>query len=566
MRLPLKSHATQASPPRPQRVLLSSEAARSQRLRASAVVVGVGIAFATVAGQLAMLAATGGSDIVLTLNEPIAKSFARPDIVDRGGRLLATDVEMPSLFADPSLIGSPDEAAEQLATVLPGLDQADLRRQLEDRSKRFVWIRRGISPKTAQAVHDLGLPGLSFRDELRRAYPLERLAGHILGQVNVDNRGVGGIERYIDDTIGVEAVHGATLSSGVPIRLSLDLGAQHSLEDELRQAMSRYEAKGAAGLVMDVETGELLAAASLPGLDPSFPLEARDPDRADRVQGGTYELGSIFKTVTVAMALEGGKTIDTMVDVTQPLTAGRFTITDTHPAGKPLSVADIFVRSSNVGAGMLALMAGQERQHEFLEKIGLLDTLRTEAGPVAPPQLPQHIGRAEQITISYGHGIAVAPMQIAAAAASLINGGERVSPTFLRRADGASPVRTRVVSEATSKKLCELFRRNVTDAHGTGKRADVPGYRVGGKTGTAEMPGRSGGYSEKAVISSFLAAFPMDAPKYLVMVSLFEPKGTDETKGEILAGLNAAPTAGRVIARIAPMLGVVPDGALAQAE
>jgi cell division protein FtsI (penicillin-binding protein 3) len=563
MRLPLKSHATQVQPARPHRVSLSSEVARSQRLRASAVVVGVGIAFATVAGQLAMLAATGGSDIVLTLNEPIAKSFARPDIVDRGGRLLATDVEMPSLFADPSLIGSPDEAAEQLATALPGLNEPDLRRQLEDRSKRFVWIRRGISPKTAQAVHDLGLPGLSFRDELRRAYPLERLAGHTLGQVNVDNRGVGGIERYIDDTIGVEAVHGATLSSGVPIRLSLDLGAQHSLEDELRQAMSRYEAKGAAGLVMDVETGELLAAASLPGLDPSFPLEARDPDRADRLQSGTYELGSIFKAFTVAMALEGGKTIDTMVDVTQPLTAGRFTITDTHPSGKPLSVADVFIRSSNVGAGMLALMAGEARQREFLEKLGLLDALRTEAGPVAPPQIPQRIGRAEQITISYGHGIAVAPIQVAAAAASLINGGERVSPTFLRRADGASSARTRVVSEATSKNLCELFRRNVTDAHGTGKRADVPGYRVGGKTGTAEMPGRSGGYSEKAVISSFLAAFPMDAPKYLVMISLFEPKGTDETKGEILAGLNAAPTAGRVIARIAPMLGVVPDGALA---
>jgi cell division protein FtsI (penicillin-binding protein 3) len=545
---------------------LSSETARSQRLRASAVVVGVGLAFVTVAGQLAMLAATGGSDIVLTLNEPIAKSFARPDIVDRGGRLLATDVEMPSLFADPSLIGSPDETVEQLATVLPGLEASDLRRQLEDRSKRFVWIRRGISPKTAQAVHDLGLPGLSFRDELRRAYPLARLAGHTLGQVNVDNRGVAGIERYIDDSIGVEAVHGATLSSGVPIRLSLDLGAQHSLEDELRRSMGRYEAKGASGLVMDVETGEILAAASLPGMDPSFPMEARDPDRADRIQGGTYELGSIFKAFTVAMAIEDGKTVDTMVDVTKPLTAGRFTIKDTHPAGTPLSVADVFIRSSNVGAGMLALMAGKERQQEFLEKLGLLETQRTEVGPVAPPQVPQRIGRAEQITISYGHGIAVSPMQTAAAAASLINGGERVTPTFLKRAEGASPTRTRVVSEATSKSVAELFRRNVTDAHGTGKRADVPGYRVGGKTGTAEMPGRGGGYSEKAVISSFLAAFPMDAPRYLVLVSLFEPKGTDETKGEILAGLNAAPTAGRVIQRIAPMLGVVPDGAVAQAD
>jgi cell division protein FtsI (penicillin-binding protein 3) len=544
---------------------VSPEAQRSQRLRASAVVVGVGAAFVAVAGQLAMLAGSGGSEIVLTLNEPIAKSFARPDIVDRGGRLLATDVEMPSLFADPSLVKSADEIVEQVSTVLPGLDEADLRRQLEDRSKRFVWIRRGLSPRTAQAVHDLGLPGLAFRDELRRAYPLERLAGHTLGQVNVDNRGVAGIERYIDEAVGVEAVHGATLSAGVPVRLSLDLGAQHSLEDELRLAMSRYQAKAAAGLVMDIETGELLASASLPGLDPSFPLEARDPDRVDRIQGGTYELGSIFKTFTIAMALENGKTVDTMVDVTQPLTAGRFTITDTHPSGKPLSVADVFIHSSNVGAGMLALMAGQERQHEFFDKLGLLETQRTEAGPVAPPQVPQRVGRAEQITLSYGHGIAVAPLQVAVAAASLLNGGERVTPTFLRRADGAASGRPRVVGAATSKIMCELFRRNVTDAHGTGKRADVPGYRVGGKTGTAELPGR-GGYSEKAVISSFLAAFPMDAPKYLVLVSLFEPKGTAETKGEILAGLNAAPTAGRVIARIAPMLGVVPDGALAAAQ
>lgn len=553
------------APPRP-RLPLSPEAQRSQRLRASAVVVGVGIAFTAVAGQLALLAGSGGSEIVLTLNEPIAKSFARPDIVDRGGRLLATDVEMPSLFADPSLIKSPDEVVEQLSTVLPGLDEAELRRQLADRSKRFVWIRRGLSPKTAQAVHDLGLPGLAFRDELRRAYPLERLAGHTLGQVNVDNRGVAGIERYIDEAVGVEAVHGATLSAGVAVRLSLDLGAQHSLEDELRLAMSRYQAKAAAALVMDIETGELLASASLPGLDPSFPLEARDPDRGDRIQGGTYELGSIFKAFTVAMALEDGKTAETMVDVTQPLAAGRFTITDTHPAGRPLSVADVFIRSSNVGAGMLALMSGQERQKQFLDKLGLLETQRTEAGPVAPPQIPQRIGRAETITISYGHGLAVAPMQVAAAAASLLNGGERVTPTFLRRTDGAvASERPRVISAATSKTMCELFRRNVTDAHGTGKRADVPGYRVGGKTGTAELPGK-GGYSKKAVIASFLAAFPMDAPKYVVLVSLFEPKGTEETKGEILAGLNAAPTAGRVIQRLAPMLGVVPEGAVAAAD
>lgn len=525
---------------------------------------GMAVLFACVAGRLSHLAGSGGSEMVATLTEPITRSYVRPDILDRGGRLLATDIEMPSLYADPSLVQSLDETAERLGGVLHDLDQAELRRLLSDRERRFIWLRRGLPPRTAQQIHDLGMPGLEFRTELRRAYPLERLAGHLLGSVNVDNKGASGIERTIDDTIGVEATVGAPANAGLPVRLTIDLGAQHALEDELKTAMTRYEAKGAAGLVMDVRTGEMLASVSLPGVDPARSRETLDPARVDKIQGGTFELGSVFKILTVAMALDSGKAKpETVLDVTKPLVAGRFTIKDLHAAGRPLTVSEVFIHSSNVGSGMLALAEGPERQRAFLEKLGLTREMRTEAGPVSAPQLPPKLGRAEQITVAYGHGIAVAPIQFAAATAAIINGGTTVTPTYFRRTAEASGPAQRVISEETSRSLCVLLRRNVAERAGTGQRADVAGYRVGGKTGTAEMPGR-GGYQEKSVVSSFLAAFPMDKPKYLVMVLIFEPKGTEAAAGEVLAGRNAAPTAGRVIARIAPLLGVKPVTDVAQ--
>jgi len=522
------------------------------------------VMFACVAGQLGLLAASARPEMTVSLNEPMARSFARPDILDRGGRLLATDIEMPSLYADPSLVQGIDGVSEGLGSVLTDLDEGELRRALSDRDRRFVWLRRGLSPKLAQHIHDLGLPGLDFRTELRRAYPLERLAGHVLGSVNIDNRGASGIERTIDETVGVEPTHGAPTSAGLPVRLTIDLGVQHAVEDELEQAMTRYESKGAAALVMDVRTGEMLASASLPGQDPARPAEILDPMRLDKIQGGTYELGSIFKLLTVAMALDSGKAKpDTVIDVTKPLTAGKFTIKDLHPAGRPLTVSEVFIHSSNVGSGMLALAEGPDAQKAFLDKLGLMREMRTEAGPVAAPQLPPKFGRVQQITVSYGHGMAVAPVQFAAAAAAIINGGTMVAPTYFRAKGDTPAPGARVIGGETSQTMRVLLRRNVAERGGTGQRADVPGFRVGGKTGTAEMPGR-GGYQEKAVVASFLAAFPMDEPKYLVLVLIFEPKGNKESAGEVLAGRNAAPTAGRVIARIAPLLGVRPDGEVAQ--
>lgn len=536
----------------------------SAGLRTRLVMLGMALLFMSVAGQLARLAATTGPEMVVTLNEPMARTYVRPDILDRGGRLLATDIEMPSLYADPSLVQGVDDVAERLGTVIHDLDQNELRKQLSDRNRRFIWLRRGISPRLAQDIHDLGLPGLEFRNELRRAYPLVRLAGHLLGSVNIDNKGASGIERTIDDTIGVETTLGAPRKGGLPVRLTIDLGVQHALQEELEAAMGRYDAKGIAGLVMDVETGEMMASVSLPGVDPARAAEVLDPSRIDKLQGGTYELGSVLKILTVAMALDGGKVkADTVLDVTKPLTAGKFTIKDPHSAGRPLTVSEVFIKSSNVGSGMLALGEGPERQKAFLEKVGLTREMRTEAGPVAPPQLPRQFGRIEQITVGYGHGIALAPIQFAAAAASVINGGKPVKPTYFKRAETAQISTERVVSQETSDTLRVLFRRNVAERGGTGTRADVPGYRVGGKTGTAEMPGK-GGYQKKAVVSSFLGAFPMDAPRYLTMVLIFEPQGTEEADGEVLAGRNAAPTTARVIARIAPLLGVKPLNDVAQ--
>jgi cell division protein FtsI (penicillin-binding protein 3) len=529
----------------------------AQRDRARLILCALLLAFMLIAGQLVRLALKAPPDVRLSLAEPMAKSWSRPDIIDRRGRLLATDVGTHSLYADPQLVQDTDEAIEKLTAALPALDAAELRKTLLDKSRRFAWVARGLTPRQAQQVHVLGLPGLALRTEPKRVYPLGRLTGHLLGTVNTDNRGIAGIERMLDDTNRAEAVQGPTRAAAEPVRLSLDVGVQHAVAEELKQACVRYSASAAAGVVLDADSGEILAAASLPEADPARPSDWLDGQRADRLAGGTFELGSIFKLMTLAMALEAGfADLDRVYDVREPLVVGPYVIKDPYPQGRPLSVREIFLHSSNVGAGMLALEAGAERQRIFLERLGLTEPARTEAGPMAAPQLPKHWGRIETITIGYGHGLAIAPLQFAAAVAALVNGGLKVTPTLLAGSADAGR-QERVVSVATSAKLREVMRLNVTNAQGTGRYAEADGYRVGGKTGTAEMAGR-GGYREKSVISSFAGAFPMDAPRFVVLVLLFEPQ-TGEGRGQhITAGVNAAPTTARVVERIAPLLGVLP--------
>ena len=331
-------------------------------------------AFLLVGIQLIRLASVGAKNngVRLSMITPSSgQTLARPDILDRKGRLLATDVLMPSLYADPSLIQDSDETAEQLNKVLPQKDLRDLRRNLSDDNRRFIWIKRHLTPSLAQKVHNLGIPGLGFIDEIKRTYPANRLAGHILGRVDIDNRGISGIERFIDK-IGVsEPTFAAHLSARAPISLSLDIAVMHAVEEELKEAIKKYEAVGAGGLVLDAHSGEILASISLPGVDPSDAEESLDPARLDKVTAGVYELGSVMKLLTVAMALEDGKTLDSMVDASEPLTVGQFTIRDTHPLGRPMSLSEVFLHSSNVGAALLALSSGPEKQKAFIEKLGL---------------------------------------------------------------------------------------------------------------------------------------------------------------------------------------------------
>jgi cell division protein FtsI (penicillin-binding protein 3) len=526
------------------------------------ILAAVALSFAAVSGQLVRLAWNGQNSHRLDVAEPIVHIWARPDMVDRRGRLIATDLQFHSLYADPAMVLDPDEAAERLGRIFSDIDVRALRAQLADRSRRFVWIKRALPPSLAQTIHDLGFPGLAFRTEPKRAYPQGRLAGHVLGSVNIDNKGMSGLERHIDEALGMQSGLAGDIERP-PVTLSLDLGVQHGVEEELSAAMARFSARAAAGIMMDVDTGEVVAAVSLPDVDPGRPAEAQEPDRMDRLQVATYELGSVFKVVTVAMAMELGLAQpSTVIDVRVPVQVGRWTIRDLHPSGRPLTMREVLVRSSNVGATKLALMAGPERQRAFLQRIGLLDGISSEAGSVTAPVLPSRWTDVEAATIGFGHGIAIAPMQFAAVAAGLVNGGYRVSPTFLRSdpslVRAAKEDRERVVSDSTSRRVRELMRNAVTMPGATGRRADVPGYEVGGKTGTAEIAGR-GGYRAKAVVASFLAAFPMRAPRYLLLVSLIEPKPAAGTHGHITAGVNAAPVAASIIARAAPLLGVAPQ-------
>jgi len=527
----------------------------SRAARFAFVFVCVAAAFSAVAVQLVRLGLSEPVTGRTAMTHSISDTFSRPDIVDRNGHMLATDVVMQSLFADPSRLLSVDETLESLVRVLPGIDTPALRRQLTDRNRRFAWIRRGLSPATAQQVLELGLPGLAFKTEPHRSYPQGRLAGHLIGGVNVDNKGLSGIESHIDQIGGIERIVGEPGPAGRKIRLTLDLGVQVAVEQELANAMRKYRARAASAIVLDVKSGAVRAAASLPEVDPTDPLMAQKPRNLDRLRNGTYELGSIFKALTIAMALEKKTvTTETVFDVRRPIAIGRHLIEDYHGAGRPLTVEEIFVHSSNVGAGLMALEVGATAQRAFLDRLGLLTPMATEAGITAAPQVPKNWGRTEVATISFGHGLAVTPLHFARAGAILVNGGLDVVPRFIEAATGQNRPPRRVLATTTSNDLRRLMRMNVIHRKGSGKRADVPGYRVGGKTGTADLAA-GGRYDGRAVVTSFFSAFPMDDPAFVVLVTLYDPKGVGLRKSRT-AGTNAAPTAGRIIARAAPLLGV----------
>jgi cell division protein FtsI (penicillin-binding protein 3) len=527
------------------------------RARVGLVILGFAFIFTVISVRLVYLGLTsdgqhvrrGSGDIVAT---------ARPDILDRNGEVLSTDVRMPSLFGEPRRIIDVDEAVELLTATIPDLNATWLRERLSSK-KGFVWLKREISKEQREQIHRLGIPGIGFRAENKRIYPNGNSVSHLIGHVNIDNQGIAGIEKWLDRS-GLADLHSLGFANDrqqKPVELAVDLRVQHALRAELLAARQKYKAKAAAGLVTDVNTGEIVAMVSVPDYDPNDPREALDKDRINRLTTGVYEMGSTFKALTIAMALDSGKfTLGSMLDARHPLHYGRFTINDFHAQRRVLSLPEVFTYSSNIGTARMALGLGVEHHKQFLKKMGQLDRLRTEIPESAEPLVPKRWGELNTVTIAFGHGLSVAPLQAVMGIGALMNGGKLIPPTFLKRSEEeAQKLARQVVKPETSLRMRYLMRLNAEK--GSASKAEVKGYYVGGKTGTAEKV-INGRYSKTKLLTSFTAVLPADQPRYLILIMLDEPQPIAETKGYATSGWNAAPTAGRVIARIAPLLGVEP--------
>jgi len=533
----------------------SGNRARNRVIMAMTCFMGI---YAVIGGRLVYYGMQGDEEA--GSRGPAVQNLAsRPDILDRNGEVLATDIKTASLFAEPKRIIDPDETIELLSTVLPDLDWEQTYRKLKS-GAGFVWIKRGLTPSQQSQIMALGIPGVGFRTEKTRFYPGGPTASHILGLVNIDNQGIAGMEKYLDSQ-GLTALQstGLAFQQGLePVRLSIDLRVQHIVRDELVQAMQRYRAIAAGAVVLNVKTGEVMAMASMPDFDPNNPVHALDKDRLNRMTAGTFEMGSTIKSFTTAMALDAGATLQSKFDASRPLRIGRQTIHDFHGKGRVLTLPEVFIYSSNIGSGREAEMVGVEGHRAFLKRMGLLDRMQTELPEVARPTEPKVWKKINSMTIAFGHGMTTTPLQTAVGAAALMNGGKLIPPTFLPRTEEqAAALAKQVVSPKTSEDMRYLYRYNATAPGGSGKRATVPGYRVGGKTGTAEKV-VNGRYSKDKRFNAFVAAFPMDDPTYIVLTIIDEPK-PEEGKASATAGLNAAPMVANIIRRSASFLGVKPD-------
>lgn len=536
------------------------------RVRVGLAIIAFAVVYAIIAGRLVMFAigADGPSGRRAAAQDAIAT--ARPDIVDRNGEVLATDVKTPSLFGEPRRIIDKDEAIELLTATLPDLDTGEVRDRLMSK-KGFVWLKREITPKQQIEVHKLGIPGIGFLRENKRVYPTGSEVAHVIGLVNIDNQGIAGMEKWLDNQ-GLADLHRAGFAVDrlqQPVELSLDLRVEHALRDELLKAKDKFRAKAASGIVANVRTGEIVAMVSLPDFDPNSPKEAHDPDRINRLTTGVYEMGSTFKAFTLAMALDSGKSdLNSMWDDRSVLHYGKFTIHDDELQHRFISMKEVFTYSSNIGAARIALSQGVEAHKAFLRKMGQLDRLRTELPESASPIVPKRWGDLNTITIAFGHGIAVAPLQGVMGVSALVNGGYLIPPTFMKRTEEeAREIAKRVIKPETSEKMRFLMRLNAEV--GTARKADVKGYYIGGKTGTAEKV-VNGHYAKKKVLTLFTAVIPADKPQYQLLIMLDEPQPASDTHGFITSGWNAVPTAGAVISRIGPLLGIEPRFDLPPAE
>ncbi|MDR3450624.1 MAG: penicillin-binding protein 2 [Alphaproteobacteria bacterium] len=512
------------------------------------------VAWIVIAGRLSYLTLRGDApEPQITRAEPGEGVAERADITDRNGTVLATSLPTVSLCADSKSILNPAEAEHQLISVLPDLDEKRLDDALTG-GKQCAMIKRHLSPKQYYEVNKLGIAGLEFRPDERRLYPAGNLAAQVVGYTDIDDNGIAGIEKSMDERLN---------ENPEPVALSVDLRVQTIMRQELGAAMNTYHAIGAAGMVLDIKTGEILSMVSLPDFDPDHPGNASDDAKFNRDTLGVYEMGSTFKIFNTALALDSGlvHVADTF-DVSQPLEIGHHKIRDFEREDRALNVAEIFTHSSNIGSAKMATRFGGLRQRDFFARLGLTERAKIEVPEVGAPLLPtaRDWSDSTTLTAAFGHGIAVNAVQLIGAVATIINDGYPVHPTLVKQ-NGPAPDygddgEERVVSAHTSALVRGLMRLVVT--RGTAKQADVEGYMVGGKTGTADKIGANHKYLDNARLSSFIAAFPINAPRYLIFALLDDPKGSAKTKGFATAGWTAAPVVRNVIAQIGPLLDIAP--------
>lgn len=510
--------------------------------------------YSTIAGRLVYL----GFQSPDMSNGPQSRVTAsRPDIVDRNGEVLATDIKTASLFAEPRRVVDADEAIEKLSTILPDIDPEQTYHKLKS-GAGFVWLQRQLTPKQQADIMQLGIPGIGFRTEKRRFYPAGVTSSYIVGLTNIDNQGISGMEKYIDEQ-GLSDLQASGLAIAKdlkPVQLSIDLRVQHVVRDEIAAGLERYRAMGAGAVVLNIKTGEVVAMASVPDFDPNNPFNAQDKDRLNRMSAGLYEMGSTFKSFTSAMALDSGKAnMNSRFDASHPIRVGHQAIHDFHGKNRVLSLPEVFLYSSNIGSAREAEMVGIEGHREFLHRLGLLDRMQTELPEVARPTEPKVWKQVNSFTIAFGHGVSTTPLQAAVGCAALMQ-GYLIPPTFLVRSEqDAMAVAKRVVSEKTVEGMRYLYTLNAEK--GSARNARAPGYRVGGKTGTAEKV-INGRYSKELNFNTFVAAFPMDDPQYLVFTIADAPHPEKPGMTDVAAN-NAGVMAGNIIRRAAAMLGVKPD-------
>lgn len=471
------------------------------------------------------------------------KLTKRANIIDRNGTLVATDLKTKSLYLSSILIKDANLVATSIASIFPDLSQQEILKKITDgkSSKNWILLKRNLTPSQVDQVQNLKIAGLIFEDDRIRVYPQKSITSHLVGYVDLDRKGLSGIEMQYDKQLAHDPQD---------VQLALDIRVQDILHDELLSGIDQYRAKAAAGVIMDVTNGEVLAVSSLPDFDPNLQHEATQDQRFNRVINGVYELGSIFKIFTNTIAFEKDVVkMNDVYNVREPIKYGRFTINDDHAVKDEMTVGEIFAYSSNIGTVQIAKKIGIETEKDYLEKFGLLKKIDTEFPGLGRPIYPKIWRDINLFTISYGHGIAITPLHIATTVSAIVNGGTLYNPSFLKLK--TKPEGKVIIKESTSEIMRQMLRKVVVE--GTGRNSNVVGYEVGGKTGTANRA-ESGGYNERSTMASFVAVFPISKPKYLVYVIFDRPNYTFNTGGMV-----AAPAAGKIVQSIAPILGVMPQ-------